>query len=170
MSEPVRVLFVCLGNICRSPLAEGVFRAKVEAAGLDRAIQIDSAGTGAWHVGEPPDPRSVAVGRRHGLDLSAQRARQLTREDLSRFDVLIAMDASNRRNIIRLAPGGDVEPLRGRLWLMRNFEFDDDGAGDDVDVPDPWSGGPDGFLHVYKVLDRACDHLLTWVRAEHALG
>jgi protein-tyrosine phosphatase len=155
------VLFYCLGNICRSPLAQGIFEAKVAQAGLQGAFVVDSAGTGAWHRGEPPDPGSVAVARKHGLDLSGQRARQVVAEDLDRFDVLVAMDANNRAHVLRMAETlGKREALRGRIWLARNFERDPDGAGLDLDVPDPWGEGPRAFEEVYQILDRACQNLL----------
>jgi protein-tyrosine phosphatase len=158
MSAPTRVLFVCLGNICRSPLAEGVFRHQAEAAGLGRAFEVASAGTSAWHVGEPPDPGSVRVARQHGVEIGHQRARLLTAADLARFDVVVAMDRSNHRNIVALHGGRSLGS--GRLWLLRNFEEAADGAGDDLDVPDPWGGGPEGFAEVYRIVARSCAHLL----------
>lgn len=158
MSTPTRVLFVCLGNICRSPLAEGVFRHQVEAAGLSHRFQVDSAGTSSYHAGEAPDPGSVRVARQHGVDISGQRSRQFVRQDLERFDVIVAMDRSNHRNILRLVE--DIETVRGRLWLMRNFEEEVDGSGLDEDVPDPWGGGPRGFETVYEIVERSCANLL----------
>jgi len=170
MGTPLRIIFVCLGNICRSPLAEGVFKAQAAAAGLADHFELASAGTSGYHVGELPDPGSIKVARKHNIDITDQRSQRLTRDDLEHYDLIVAMDRSNRRNIIRMLPGEDVEPLRGRLWLMRNFEFTDDGSGHDDDVPDPWGGGLRGFDQVYGILDRSCANLLTWVRRERGLG
>ncbi len=148
-----RVLFVCLGNICRSPLAEGVFRHHVSQAGLQHAFEIDSAGTGGWHVGETPDPRSVAVARAHGVDISGQRARQFERGDLERFDEVLGMDLSNLRNMQALGRGD--EPAQVGL-LLAEVE-----GGSGAEVPDPYYGGHDGFGHVYRLVDEACAALLT---------
>jgi len=153
MNRPVRVLFVCLGNICRSPVAEGVFRQKVQEAGLAGRIEIDSAGTGAWHVGNPPDRRMSATAKRRGVDLSAQRARHFAGSDLSEFDVILAMDQSNHRDILRLdQSGGGTE----RVALFRQW----DPEPDDYNVPDPYYGGDEGFETVYDIVDRTTDALL----------
>ena len=145
------MLFVCLGNICRSPLAEGVFRDLVAEADLGDRVRVDSAGTGAYHVGEAPDPRSVAVALDHGVQLTGL-ARKVTANDLQSFDWVIAMDGSNRRNLETLAgPGG-----KRRIRLLR--EFDPEGPG--ADVPDPYYGGAEGFEDVYQIVDRACRNLL----------
>ncbi len=157
--DPLRVVFVCLGNICRSPLAEGIFAHKVAQVGQAHRFSIDSAGTSAYHVGEAPDPGSIRVARKHGIDIGAQRSRQFVREDLERWDYLIAMDRNNHRDMMRMMP--NTETWRGRLWLARNFELDEDGAGFDQDVPDPWGGGVGGFAQVYQILDTCCDHLMT---------
>ncbi len=141
------VLFICLGNICRSPLAQGVCEAHLARRGA-RHISVDSAGTGAWHVGEAPDPGSVRVAARHGIDISAQRARQLRADDGDRFDLLVAMDGSNLVNTRRATGRDDVVLLR---------DFDPAGRGD---VPDPWGGGNDGFAEVYAILDRSMPALL----------
>ncbi|MCA9514482.1 MAG: low molecular weight phosphotyrosine protein phosphatase, partial [Myxococcales bacterium] len=132
--RPTHVLFLCLGNICRSPLAEGVFRAEVERRGLGAAYVVDSAGTGAWHAGEPPDRRSVAVARKHGVDISAQRARQLAPEDFERFDWIVAMDGDNLRIARQRAGSG------ARARVARFTSFVPDASVDDV--PDPYYGGP----------------------------
>ncbi|GMV07326.1 MAG: low molecular weight protein-tyrosine-phosphatase [Gemmatimonadota bacterium] len=155
-SRPTSVLFVCLGNICRSPLAEGVFAHLVSEAGLSADFAIDSAGTGAWHVGERPDPRSVAVAESHGVGLPG-RARQVTPDDLRRFDVVVAMDRDNLAELERLslASGGTA-----RLHLLR--EFDPDADGDEV--PDPYYGGPSGFEKVYAMVHAACRGLLDELR------
>ena len=134
------VLFVCLGNICRSPLAEGVFRATVENAGLSDRFLIDSAGTGAWHAGDPPDPRSIEVAARHGIDLSAQRARQVTDRDFTQFDFILAMD-SNNLSTLKSRTRKDHPGLR--LFLN----------SPPTDVPDPYYGGDDGFERVYQMID-----------------
>ncbi len=156
-SPRTSVLFVCLGNICRSPLAEGVFQHLVEEAGLSERFEIDSAGTGSWHVGEPPDARATLVAGQHGVEL-VSRARQLTEEDLLHFDWIIAMDHENLRNIERMADasGSDAE-----IHLLR--EFDADGEGDEV--PDPYYGGASGFENVYSMVQRSCQELLDRLRA-----
>jgi protein-tyrosine phosphatase len=150
------VLFVCLGNICRSPLAEGVFRALVRREGLESDFHIDSAGTGSWHAGEPPDARSAKVAAEHGITLD-HRARQVRREDLERFDFVIAMDRENLSALQRMANG-----LGGaRLHLLREFEHETDGE----EVPDPYYGGPSGFDEVFEMVRRSCEGLLRELRA-----
>lgn len=141
---------VCLGNICRSPLAQGILERKVQERALDWSV--DSAGTGHWHVGNPPDPRSVAVAAAHGLDLSAQRARQVHWPDLEAFDLVLAMDTANRRDLLRLAES-DAEREKVRLIL------DYVAPGEDRSVPDPY-WDDDGFERVYRMLDEACDRVL----------
>jgi len=135
------VLFVCLGNICRSPLAEGVFRHIVDQAGLSARFEIDSAGTGDWHIGNPPDPRSIDVARRNGLDISHQRARQVETADFSRFDIICAMDASNLSTLKARAP--KAAPADLQLFLNAPAQ----------DVPDPYFGGDEGFERVYRMLE-----------------
>lgn len=141
---------VCLGNICRSPLAQGILERKVQERGLDWSV--DSAGTGHWHVGNPPDPRSVAVAAAHGLDLSAQRARQVHWPDLGAFDLVLAMDTANRRDLLRLA---ETDAERGKVRLILDYVA----PGQDRSVPDPY-WDDDGFEKVYRMLDEACDRLL----------
>ncbi len=148
----LRVCFVCLGNICRSPLAEGLFRHHVTQAGLQADFEIDSAGTGGWHVGEAPDRRSVEVARRHGLDISHQSARKFVAADLDRFDHVVAMDASNLSNIRRLGSG------RAAVTML----LDETGGGE---VPDPYYGAGDGFERVYTMVDAACAALLERLRS-----
>jgi low molecular weight protein-tyrosine phosphatase len=150
------VLFVCLGNICRSPLAEGVFRQLVEDAGLSGVYDIDSAGTGAWHVGERPDGRMTLVAERHGITLDS-RARQVEAADLERFDYVIAMDRDNLRVLERMA---DAEGSECEIRLLRSFDAD---AGES-DVPDPYYGGPSGFENVYVMVRHACEALLRHIR------
>jgi protein-tyrosine phosphatase len=159
-ARPLRLLFVCLGNICRSPTAEGVMAELVKQAGLDDTIEVDSAGTGAWHVGEAPDERAAATARAHGVVLDG-RARQVTREDFEAFDLLLAMDAANERELRRLAPGADE---RAKVRLLR--EFDPASAPlHDRDVPDPYYGGASGFDDVFDLVAAACEGLLEQIRA-----
>ncbi len=146
------VIFVCLGNICRSPLAEGIFLNLVEKRGLSPTYNIDSAGTASYHIGKRADPRSIAVGYKHNLHLPS-RARQFTASDFDAFDVIIAMDSSNRRNILALARNAEDE---AKVHKMR--DFDPNGRGD---VPDPYYGGDSGFDDVYAMLLRCCEGLLS---------
>lgn len=152
----MRILLVCLGNICRSPMAEGVLRHLAQARGM--AIATDSAGTGDYHVGEPPDPRAMAAMRRQGLDISDLRARQLVAEDFDRFDLLLAMDASNLRHMLRLAPSPSHA---GKARLMLDYAP----QLEEREVPDPYYGGDDGFDHVYRLLHAACSNLLDEIAA-----
>lgn len=154
--RPTTVLFVCLGNICRSPLAEGIFLDLVEREGLQEHFVVDSAGTGAWHVGERPDRRSVQVAEAHGVSLPG-RARQVTREDLARFDRVVAMDRDNIEALRHLAPSGEGG---AHIHLLR--EYDPSADGDEV--PDPYYGGNDGFEVVYQMIRRSCQRLLDELR------
>ena len=160
--EPAtRLLFVCLGNICRSPTAEGVMRALVEREGLEDSIQLESAGTGAWHVGSAPDGRAAAAALARGVTLEG-RARQVRPEDFDDFDLLLAMDRENLRELRRLAPG---ELERAKVRLLR--EFDPASAGADaggLDVPDPYYGVSGGFDEVFELVQAACEGLLERVR------
>jgi len=146
-----RVLFVCTGNICRSPLAEGVLRHRADERGLD--VVADSAGTGAWHIGERPDPRSIEVAARNGVTLTG-RARRVVDEDLHEFHLVIAMDRSHLRHLERMRDRSGGEAI---LALMRDF----DPEPGDGQVPDPYYGGPDGFDHIYEMIDRAVEALLN---------
>jgi protein-tyrosine phosphatase len=152
----VRVVFVCLGNICRSPTAEGVMRKLVGDAGLADRIVIDSAGTGGWHVGELPDARTVKAAARRGLELT-HRARQFTVADFDRFDYVLAMDNSNLRHL-RLMAGGRPNPT---VRLLLSF---DPGSPAGAEVPDPYAGGSAGFEHVLDLCERACSGLLAHLR------
>lgn len=154
----VRVCFVCLGNICRSPTAEGIMLHLVRKAGLDGQVYIDSAGTGAWHVGERADPRSRAVAHQRGFELPSI-ARQFQADDFSEFDYIIAMDRSNREHLERLGPGESVH-------MLREFDPQDPSR---ADVPDPYFGGDDGFEHVFDLCERACQGLLTYIRRMHGV-
>jgi protein-tyrosine phosphatase len=160
MSRPEKtsVLFVCLGNICRSPLAEGVFRHLVRERGLDSTYHIDSAGTGGWHAGDPPDARSADVAQRNGVKLEGV-ARQVSPRDFERFDWIIAMDRENLTALesLRRRSGGSA-----RLQLMRDF----DPEPEDGEVPDPYYGGPDGFDHVYRMVRRSAEAMLDRLEDE----
>jgi protein-tyrosine phosphatase len=154
-----RVLFVCMGNICRSPTAEGVFRHLVREAGREGEIEIDSAGTGGWHVGEPPDTRATEAARRRGIDLGGE-GRQFSPADFDRFDLILAMDEQNRREILALAPD---DAARSKVSLFREFDPASNGAAD-LDVPDPYFGGDQGFEHVLDLVDSASRGLLDEIR------
>lgn len=146
------ILFVCLGNICRSPLAEGVLRHKVARAGLDTAFTIDSAGCGGWHAGRKPDPRSIAVAAKNGIAIDDQRARQLTAADFKRFDLILGMDHSNVHHVMQLQ--SPYSKARVALYL-------DEALGERRDVPDPYTGTIDDFEHVFELCDRASDALVA---------
>lgn len=145
--EGVSVLFVCLGNICRSPLAEGVFRHIVEQQGISNRITTDSAGTGGWHTGEAPDRRSIAVAAENGIDLSRLKARQINKRDFSTFDLILGMDASNVANIRRIAP----DEARNRVHLFSALTL-----GESWDVPDPYYGDASDFERVYHMISEGC--------------
>ncbi|QCY11007.1 low molecular weight protein-tyrosine-phosphatase [Pseudomonas sp. MPC6] len=147
----MRVLFVCLGNICRSPTAEGVLRHKLREAGLADHIEVASAGTGDWHVGKAPDKRSQAAARLRGYDLSAQRAQQVSRADFASYDLILAMDNSNLRHLKAL------QPAKGKAELdlfLRRYESEID------EVPDPYYDGDQGFEQVLDLIERASDRLV----------
>lgn len=150
----IRILFVCLGNICRSPTAEGVFRRLVNEAGLDDRVVIDSAGTGDWHIGSPPDARASEAAMRRGYDLSALRARKVTPEDLAGFDYVLAMDEENVRALKALAP-----ELEHKVRLFTEFSSTPTPA-----VPDPYKGGAEGFERVLDLVEDAARGLLRDVR------
>ncbi len=158
--HPVRVLFVCLGNICRSPTAEGVMRRLVDEAGLAESIELDSAGTGAWHVGSSPDARASAAARTRGTTLEGS-ARQVTVEDLEEFDLVIAMDSSNMRELRALAAD---DAQREKVRMLREFDPQSAAHGD-LDVPDPYYGGEGGFDQVYDLVHAACEGLLERIQA-----
>ncbi|MGI8731206.1 MAG: low molecular weight protein-tyrosine-phosphatase [Solirubrobacteraceae bacterium] len=158
-----RVLFVCMGNICRSPTAEGVMRGLVAAAGMGDRIVIDSAGTGAWHTGSPPDSRATAVAAGCGVSL-AGAARQVRLADFDDFDLVIALDSDNARDLRRLAPD---ERAAAKVRLLREF---DSASSRDLDVPDPYYGGSDGFERVLDLVDAACRGLLDELRARDGVA
>ncbi len=157
-----RVCFVCLGNICRSPTAEGVMTQLVRDAGLEDRIEIDSAGTGAWHVGDRADERSAAEARRRGVELTS-RARQFHGGDFYVFDLVLAMD---QRNLTDLHDAAPEAHLRDRARLLRTFDPTLAALDQrDLDVPDPYYGGPSGFADVYDMIERSCHGLLDHLRA-----
>jgi protein-tyrosine phosphatase len=154
--ETVSVLFVCMGNICRSPTAEGVFRHRVAESNLDLAVTIDSAGTHAYHVGEPPDPRSIRAALKRGIDLSEQRARAVDINDFRRFDYILAMDDGNLDMLEPMQPEGSI----ARVSLLLDYC-----AGANTQhVPDPYYGGAGGFDEVLDLLETACDAFIEHLR------
>jgi len=156
MSESIRVLFVCLGNICRSPLAEIIVRHAARQRQLDGRYLFASAGTGDWHVGKGADPRSAATARQHGLDLSPHRAQQITARGIDGWHWFVAMDEDNRHNLLAMgAPAAQV-------LMMRQFEAEDAAP----DVPDPYYGGDDGFEHAYAMLSANAEHLLDYLEQQ----
>jgi protein-tyrosine phosphatase len=155
---PMRVLFCCMGNICRSPSAEGVFRAQLAAAGLHEAVDVDSAGTDGWHAGEAPDARATRHAARRGYDLSSLRARRVEVADFERFDLVLAMDHDNLARLRALCP----PPRQAGLRLLMSYAPD---AGSEV-VPDPYYGGAAGFERVLDLIELGCRGLLAQLRAE----
>ena len=149
----IRILFVCSGNICRSPTAEGVFRALVEKQGLGSEIETDSAGTGGWHAGEPPDERSQEAALRRGIDIGGQRARQVIPADFDAFDLVVAMDNGHRRHLLRLAPPS----AKDRIRLFLDYAPGAEGG----DVPDPYFGGATGFDRVLDLIEAGSAGLLA---------
>jgi protein-tyrosine phosphatase len=154
---PVKILMVCLGNICRSPLAEGILQSKLPAG----KFTVDSAGTGNWHAGQQPDKRSVITAKNRGLDISCQKARQIKQSDFTEFDHIYVMDTSNLRDVTRLAPN---DTAKAKVKLMMDEVF----PGEKIDVPDPYYGGPEGFDNVYDMLDEACEIVARKLIKEHA--
>ena len=155
----VRVLFVCLGNICRSPTAEGVFRKLVEEAMLTAQIEIDSAGTHAYHVGEPPDERAQFACQRRGIDISRLRGRRASASDFQKFDYVLAMDRQNQENLLAISPKG----LEHKLRLFMEFAPN----RPEQEVPDPYFGGESGFDRVLDMIEEAARGLLEDIRREH---
>lgn len=154
-----RVLFVCLGNICRSPTAEGIFQHKVDAAGLSEKIHVDSAGTSGWHIGASPDERSAKAALTRGYDLSSLRGRQVLAEDFRAFDYVLAMDNSNLAHLKALAPAD----YSGVLKLLLSFGSQSNYS----EVPDPYYGSGGGFELVLDLVEDACDGLLRHISSEH---
>lgn len=146
----MKVLMVCLGNICRSPLAEGIARSLSDQRGL--GWFVDSAGTSGWHNGEPPDPRSIEIAAQNGIDISSQTSRKLAVSDFDQFDLILAMDRQNQADIRQLAPAAQ----QGKVQLMLDYSQTRKGQ----EVPDPYYGGPDGFADVFEMLREACEQLI----------
>ena len=141
--ESTKILMVCLGNICRSPLAQGILNSKITSNTF-----VDSAGTAAYHVGNPPDPRSTEIAKQKGIDISQYRARKFTKEDFTKFDQIFVMDQSNFEDVIRLA---ETKAEQDKVSLILPFE---------QEVPDPYYGGKEGFEYCYSLLDKACDQII----------
>ena len=162
MSDSIHVQFVCLGNICRSPLAEAVFRDKVEDAGLDEVFEVESSGTGDWHVGDTADRRMHQTAQRHGLSLDDHTASQFQPEDLERADHIFVMDKSNLNDVLYY---DEADEHNGKVRLFREF----DPEPDNYQVPDPYYGGRDGFETVYAIVERTAANLLDQLIEEHNL-
>ncbi len=160
--EKINILFVCLGNICRSPLAEGVFRSAVTRRGLDHLFHVDSAGTGAWHIGESPDARMRETARSNGVSLNGQTARQFTRYDFEAFDHIFAMDKDNLNDILYLDQSGVF------THKVRLFREADPEPGD-YQVPDPYYGRGDGFQKVFDIVHRTVEDLISKLTIEYSL-
>ena len=141
---------VCLGNICRSPIAEGIMKKKIQENNLD--WEVDSAGTGYWHIGETPDPRSISIAKNYNVDISDQKARQLRPKDLQQYDLIFAMDSSNYRNILTFA---QTEEQKNKVELIMNVVQ----PGRNINVPDPYYDS-DGFEQVYQMLEEACTKII----------
>ena len=154
----VRVLFVCLGNICRSPIAQGVFENVVRREGLEEEVFVDSAGTGAWNVGHAPDERAQRSAGLRGLDLSTQRARRVTLDDCQSFDYILTMDEENYRAVAALCREGSAK-VRPFLDYAPNHG--------EREVPDPYYGGPEGFEHVLDLIEEASEGFLQNIRKQH---
>ncbi len=157
----IKVLFICMGNICRSPTAEGVFRAVVEEAGLATRIEIDSAGTHAYHIGEPPDQRSQQAALSRGIDLSQQQARKVQATDFTAFDYVLVMDGDNFNNLAALCPEEQLDKMQ--LFLSYATELAE------TDVPDPYYGGDKGFEYVLDLVEAASQGLLAHIRQNNRL-
>ncbi len=153
----MNLLVVCLGNICRSPMAEGALRARLAASPLAGRVQVDSAGTGGWHAGEPPDRRAIACARGHGVDIGGQRARQLQATDFDTFDWVLCADRSNVRDVLRLASPAQRE----RVTLLLEWAGIEAGG----EVPDPYTGGADDFQRVWRLVDSAAQAVVARLAA-----
>ena len=153
---PVKILMVCLGNICRSPLAEGILISKLPR----KSFVVDSAGTGNWHVGKQPDERSIAIAKKNGLDISNQRGKQFSTSDFETYDYIYVMDNSNYNDVIALATN---ENQKNKVQLILNELF----PGENVDVPDPYYGTQFGFETVYSMLEETCENIAEKLIAKH---
>ncbi|GAB3648231.1 low molecular weight protein-tyrosine-phosphatase [Echinicola sediminis] len=156
----IKVLFVCLGNICRSPLAEAIFNHQIKELGLENKFQSDSCGTSDYHIGELPDERSIKCAEQHGVHIS-HRGRQLCHTDIRDFDFIIAMDKSNRTNIHKLMEAYNQQ--HEQIHLMRDFQNNPDAE----EVPDPYYGGEEGFEKVYQILNESIQGLITTLQKKH---
>jgi protein-tyrosine phosphatase len=152
----MKILCVCLGNICRSPAAEAAIRAAAEREGLD--IEVDSAGTGCWHVGDPPHPDSVAAGEKAGLSLTG-RARKFNTLDFERFDIILAMDEANRSELVAMAPNKESQ---AKIRLFRTFDPDTN----ETEIPDPWGGPTEGYEETIRMVVAAADGLIEQIRPQ----
>lgn len=161
MMSEIKILFVCMGNICRSPTAEGVFREKVNAAGLQDKIKIESAGTHAYHIGEPPDQRSQKAAIKRGFDLSKQRARKVSNNDFIEFDYIFAMDMSNEEDLNSICPSG----MEDKIHLFLNFALN----SNTQEVPDPYYGRGNGFEVVLDLIEDASEGLLNHLKTQHSI-
>jgi protein-tyrosine phosphatase len=150
----VKVVMVCLGNICRSPLAEGILQSKV-----DESVFVDSAGTANYHIGELPDSRSIAVAKKHGIDITKQRCKHFTKKHFEEFDYIYVMDKSNYENVIQLATS-DADKQKVKLILNELH------PNEDIEVPDPYYGGDDGFENVFQMLDEACQVIANQIKKQ----
>ncbi|HKA03981.1 MAG TPA: low molecular weight protein-tyrosine-phosphatase [Acidimicrobiales bacterium] len=161
MNRPYRIAFVCLGNICRSPMAESVLTRQLAEAGLATDVEVDSAGTGGWHVGDGVDRRAVDALQRRGYQ-SVHRARQFQRADFAVHDLIVAIDEDNARDLHQLAPDADAA---AKIRLLRSFDSKSDG---DLAIPDPYYGTEHDFEHALDLIEASCDGLVAWVRDELA--
>lgn len=162
MAEPLRILMICLGNICRSPMAEGALRARVEAAGLQRRVEVDSVGTGGWHAGNPPDPRAIACAARNGVDIGMLRARQLNAADFSHYDHLLCADADNLADVLARAPDAQS---RKRVQLLSDFA-----SAANAPVPDPYYGDDSDFDHAWSMVDGMAEAIVGRIADGRAHG
>ena len=144
----IKILMVCLGNICRSPLAEGILKSKIDS----NNVYVDSAGTGHWHIGNKPDMRSIEVAKKHQLDITDQRGRQFSKQDFDDFDYIFVMDNSNKKDVLSIARN---DSDKEKIYLILNEIF----PNENMDVPDPYYGGSEGFQNVYRMLDLSCDSI-----------
>jgi protein-tyrosine phosphatase len=155
-SRPFRIGIVCLGNICRSPMAQVVLESRIQQAGLDDRVEVVSAGTGDWHVGEPMDQRAASTLTDAGYDATRHIAQTFSTDWFAEYDLLLAMDASNRADMTEVAPSVEAQ---GRLRMFR--EFDPEASEGDDEVPDPWYGGPEGFTEVLEMVERTADEIVA---------
>jgi len=162
MANPIRVLFVCLGNICRSPLAEVIVKDTAKKLQSDHNFHVESAGTGNWHIGGQADPRSAAIAEQYGLDLSQHKAQQITTHTIHHWDFLIAMDHDNRLNLLAMGASSS------QILMMRQFEKKHDHVQDIQNVPDPYYGGDHGFEDVYQMLSINTEKLLNYILQDDA--